>query len=173
MSGGPVQGLQYPSAPAISGLEKVNPSVIAQSEHSPAPASYGKQERSNADATAIVRAPLVSVIVAVYNVEKYLCQCLDSLAYQALNNIEILVVNEASTDNSAAIINDYASQYSQIRVFHCDFNKGKGLATVRNIRPSAFFEDRFASTRRNYAFMDTAATEKIWLLFVALHAGAS
>ena len=155
----PCKAFNYPSAPAISGLEKVNPSVIAQSEHSPAPASYGKQERSNADATAIVRAPLVSVIVAVYNVEKYLCQCLDSLAHQALNNIEILVVNEASTDNSAAIINDYASQYSQIRVFHCDFNKG--LATVWNIRPSAFLEDRFASTRRNYAFMDTAATEKI------------
>jgi hypothetical protein len=94
MSGGPVQGIQYPSAPAISGLEKVNPSVIAQSEHSPAPESYGKQERSNADATAIVRAPLVSVIVAVYNVEKYLCQCLDSLAHQTLNNIEILVVTK-------------------------------------------------------------------------------
>ena len=48
--------------------------------------------------------PLVSVIVPVYNVEKYLRQCLDSLISQTLQNIEIICVNDASPDNSLAIL---------------------------------------------------------------------
>jgi FkbM family methyltransferase len=78
-----------------------------------------------------VNAPLVSVIVAAYNVEKYLRQCLDSLVNQTLTNIEIIVVNDASTDNSAEIINWYRLSYSNLRVVNCEFNKG--LASVRNI----------------------------------------
>jgi polysaccharide biosynthesis protein PslF len=78
-----------------------------------------------------VNAPLISVIVAVYNVEKYLGQCLDSLVNQTLTNIEIIVVNDASTDNSAEIINSYKSSYLNLRVINCEFNKG--LASVRNI----------------------------------------
>ena len=77
-----------------------------------------------------VTAPLVSVIVAVYNVEKYLSQCFDFLVNQTLTNIEIIVVNDASTDNSAQIINSYKS-YPNLRVINCEVNKG--LATVRNI----------------------------------------
>lgn len=75
--------------------------------------------------------PRVSVIVAVYNVEKYLGQCLDSLVNQTLTNIEIIVVNDASTDNSAEIINWYKSSYPNLRVINCEINKG--LASVRNI----------------------------------------
>ena len=78
-----------------------------------------------------VNAPLVSVIVAVYNVEKYLIQCLDSLVNQTLKDIEIIVVNDASTDNTFGIINDYKSRYPNIRVVNCGYNKG--LASVRNI----------------------------------------
>lgn len=78
-----------------------------------------------------VPVPLLSVIVAVYNVGKYLRQCLDSLVNQTLTNIEIIVVNDASTDNSAQIINSYKSSYPNLRVINCDFNKG--LASVRNI----------------------------------------
>jgi polysaccharide biosynthesis protein PslF len=78
-----------------------------------------------------VTAPLVSVIVAVYNVEKFLRQCLDSLAHQTLSNIEIVVVNDASTDNSAQVINGYKSSCPNLQVISCEFNKG--LASVRNI----------------------------------------
>ena len=76
-------------------------------------------------------APLVSVVVAVYNVEKYLSQCLDALVNQTLKNIEIIVVNDASTDNSQRIINEYSARYPSIRVITCTVNQG--LATVRNI----------------------------------------
>jgi glycosyltransferase EpsH len=71
------------------------------------------------------------VIVAVYNVEKYLSQCLDALVNQTLRNIEIIVVNDASSDQSAEIINDYKLSYPSLKVIICASNKG--LASVRNI----------------------------------------
>jgi FkbM family methyltransferase len=84
------------------------------------------------ETTADVNAPLVSVVVAVHNVGKYLSQCLDSLVNQTLKNIEIIVVNDASQDNSLEIVNAYAARYPQlIRVMTCESNKG--LASVRNI----------------------------------------
>lgn len=75
--------------------------------------------------------PLVSVIVAVHNVEKYLSHCLDALVNQTLRNIEIIVVNDASTDQSAKIIDRYKSCYENIKVIACASNKG--LASARNI----------------------------------------
>ena len=75
--------------------------------------------------------PLVSVIVAAYNVETYLSHCLDSLVHQTLTNIEVLVINDASTDNSGKIAHDYATKHACVRVFDCETNKG--LASVRNI----------------------------------------
>ena len=54
----------------------------------------------------------VSVIVPVYNVEKYLEKCLESLANQTLKDIEIIVVNDGSPDNSQEIIDRYAKKYS-------------------------------------------------------------
>lgn len=56
----------------------------------------------------------VSVIVPVYNVEKYLSRCLDSLVNQSLKDIEIIVVNDGSPDNSQKIIEDYQKRYPQI-----------------------------------------------------------
>lgn len=76
-------------------------------------------------------APLVSVIVAVYNVERYLTQCLDSLVNQTLKNIEIIVVNDASTDESLGIIKAYQSRYHNVRGVTC--KKNLGLASVRNL----------------------------------------
>jgi FkbM family methyltransferase len=87
---------------------------------------------SEVDAKDGGNTPLVSVIVAVYNVGTYLSQCLDSLVNQTLKSIEIIVVNDASQDNSAAIINEYRSRYPHLlRVVTCEHNKG--LASVRNI----------------------------------------
>ena len=52
----------------------------------------------------------VSVIVPVYNGEKYIRRCLDSLLHQTLENIQIIVVNDASTDNTLSILNEYKKQ---------------------------------------------------------------
>ena len=76
--------------------------------------------------------PLVSVIVAAFNVGRYLPQCLDSLVNQTLKNIEIIVVDDASQDDSAAILCEYKGRYPHlVRVVTCERNQG--LASVRNI----------------------------------------
>lgn len=55
--------------------------------------------------------PKVSIIVPVYNVEEYLPKCLDSLVNQTLKDIEIIIVNDGSTDNSQSIIDNYKDKY--------------------------------------------------------------
>lgn len=60
--------------------------------------------------------PLVSIIVPVYNVEKYLRTCLDSLVSQTLENVEIICVNDASPDNSLAILREYEKRDKRIIV---------------------------------------------------------
>ena len=60
--------------------------------------------------------PKVSVIIPVYNVEKYLRQCLDSVVNQTLKDIEIICVNDGSTDNSLEILEEYASKDSRIKI---------------------------------------------------------
>ena len=61
--------------------------------------------------------PKVSVIIPVYNVEKYLGECLDSILGQTLKNIEVICVDDGSTDRSAAILEDYASKDSRVLTF--------------------------------------------------------
>ncbi|MED4288144.1 glycosyltransferase family 2 protein [Priestia megaterium] len=70
----------------------------------------------------------VSVIIPVYNVEKYLSKCLDSVFSQSLSDIEIIVINDGSTDNSREIINRYKEQ-DNIKIFHKD---NEGLSETRN-----------------------------------------
>ena len=60
----------------------------------------------------------VSVVVPVYNVEKYLRQCLDSVINQDYKDIEIIIVDDESTDNSGIICDEYAEKYSFIEVVH-------------------------------------------------------
>lgn len=71
----------------------------------------------------------LSIIIPVYNVQEYLRQCLDSVIKQGLSNIEIILVNDGSTDNSGNICDDYAKKYSYIKVVH---QKNKGLSGARN-----------------------------------------
>lgn len=77
----------------------------------------------------------VSVIVPVYNVEKYLRQCLDSLVNQTLTDIEIICINDGSTDGSLAILEDYASKDKRIRLISQE-NQGQGVARNRGIELS-------------------------------------
>lgn len=71
----------------------------------------------------------VSVIVPVYNVEKYLAKCLDSLVNQTLKEIEIIVVNDGSPDESQKIIDTYAKKYPQVKAYQ---KKNSGVSDARN-----------------------------------------
>ena len=71
----------------------------------------------------------VSIIVPVYNVEKYLERCLESLINQTYRNIEILIVNDGSTDNSKKICEKYKEMDSRIRLIN---KKNQGLGMARN-----------------------------------------
>lgn len=74
--------------------------------------------------------PKVSVIVPVYNVEKYLAKCLDSLVSQTLDEIEIIVINDGTKDNSQTIIDSYVKKYPS-RVY-AYFKENGGLGDARN-----------------------------------------
>ena len=70
--------------------------------------------------------PKVSIIVPVYNVEKYLSQCLDSLTNQTFQDIEIICFNDASTDNSLEILKNYASKDNRIQIIDSQTNIRQG-----------------------------------------------
>lgn len=72
----------------------------------------------------------VSIIIPVYNTAKYLCECLNSIISQTFKNIEIIVVNDHSTDNSLQIINDYKKIDSRISIINLETNSG--LSVARN-----------------------------------------
>ena len=73
--------------------------------------------------------PKVSIIVPVYNVEEYLERCLDSLVNQTLKDIEIIIVNDGSTDGSKEIIQEYINKYKNIVYLE---KKNGGLSSARN-----------------------------------------
>lgn len=72
---------------------------------------------------------LISVIVPIYNTEKYLVECVESLRKQTYSNIEIILVNDGSTDASIEICDGFAEKDSRVRVFH---KKNEGVAVARN-----------------------------------------
>ena len=76
--------------------------------------------------------PKVSVIVPVYNMERYLSKCLDALTKQTLTDIEIIAVNDGSTDRSPQILRSYAAQDGRIRIIDKP-NSGYGASMNRGI----------------------------------------
>lgn len=76
-----------------------------------------------------MNAPLVSVIIPIYNVEAFLQQCLDSVVSQAYTNLEIILVNDGSPDNSDSICREYTEKYSNIVYVKQD---NAGLSAARN-----------------------------------------
>ena len=73
--------------------------------------------------------PLVSVILPVYNVENYLSKCVDTVIGQTYKNIEIILVDDGSTDKSGEICDEYAAKDSRVKVIH---QKNGGVSSARN-----------------------------------------
>ncbi len=73
--------------------------------------------------------PKISVIVPVYNVEKYLSDCLDSIINQTFHDIEIICVNDGSTDSSPSILSKYSAKDSRIQIIN---QENRGLSGARN-----------------------------------------
>ena len=87
----------------------------------------------------------VSVIIPVYNAEKYLKRCLDSIVNQTFKDIEILCINDGSTDNSLNILNEYAKNDSRIRIINQD-NQGVSITRNNGIK---------AATSKYISFVDS------------------
>lgn len=79
--------------------------------------------------------PYISVIIPVYNTAPYLRRCLDSVCGQTLENIEIICVNDGSSDESDAILKEYAARDS--RVLPITFGRNLGVSSARNVGMAA------------------------------------
>ena len=76
--------------------------------------------------------PIVSLLIPVYNVEKYLAECLDSALAQTLSNIEIICIDDGSTDASGAMLDEYAKKDPRVKVIHKQ-NSGYGASMNRGL----------------------------------------
>ena len=74
--------------------------------------------------------PLISVVVPIYNVEKYLRRCVESIRCQTYSNLEIVLVDDGSPDSCGKICDDYQKMDSRVKVIH---KKNGGLSDARNV----------------------------------------
>ena len=72
---------------------------------------------------------LISIIIPIYNVEKYMEKCLNSVVNQTYNNIEIILIDDGSKDKSREICDNYAKKDNRIKVVHKENN---GVSSARN-----------------------------------------
>lgn len=77
--------------------------------------------------------PKISVIVPVYNVEKYLNRCIDSILAQTFTDFEVLLIDDGSTDQSGKICDEYGKKDNRVRVFH-QINRGVGSARNKGLK---------------------------------------
>lgn len=73
---------------------------------------------------------LISVIVPIYNVEKYLKRCINSIINQTYTNLEIILVDDGSPDNCGKICDEYAKKDARIKVIH---KENGGVSQARNV----------------------------------------
>ena len=76
------------------------------------------------------QSPKISVIVPVYNVQKYLSRCIDSILAQTFTDFELLLINDGSKDNSGKMCDEYAKKDTRIHVFH---KENGGVSSARNL----------------------------------------
>ena len=87
-------------------------------------------DREKADTVDTPLKPLISVIVPIYNVEKYVRKCLESLVNQTMKQIEVICIDDGSTDGSGVIADEYeSSEYPIFRIFHTE---NRGISAARN-----------------------------------------
>lgn len=77
----------------------------------------------------MIEIPLISIIVPIYNAEKYINRCIQSILRQTFNDWELLLVNDGSTDKSSEICDEYAAKDNRIRVLH---KENGGVSSARN-----------------------------------------
>lgn len=110
------------------------------------------------------QAPLISVIVPVYNVERFLPRCLASISRQTYRHLEIILVDDGSTDRSGSLCEEFAAKDSRARVIH---QPNTGLWAARNTgHDSAHGEYLFFPDADDYFHYDT-----LRLLFEAINSG--
>lgn len=80
----------------------------------------------------VVFMPKVSVVIPVYNVEDYLSECLDSILNQTLSDIEVICINDGSTDDSMKILEEYANKDDRMQVYSQE-NSGHAVATNKGM----------------------------------------
>lgn len=73
--------------------------------------------------------PLISIIVPIYNVEKYIRTCIESILAQTYRNVEVIIVNDGSTDQSLAVISDLICSHHNVKVIN---QKNQGVSVARN-----------------------------------------
>lgn len=103
--------------------------------------------------------PKVSVIIPVYNTEKYLRKCLDSVCNQTLYDIEIICINDCSLDSSFELLKEFAQQDDRIKLI--DFNENKGAAAARNAGLDAA-QGEFVGFVDSDDFVDADFYEKLY-----------
>lgn len=75
------------------------------------------------------RSKKVSIVIPVYNAEKYIKRCVESIIYQKYDNLEVIVINDGSTDNTLSILEDLQLMYSTLRIFSIE---NAGVSNARN-----------------------------------------
>lgn len=100
---------------------------------------------------------LITIIVPVYNVEKYINECINSLINQTYKNIEIILVDDGSKDNSGIICDDYAASDTRIKVIH-KHNEGLGFARNTGLKAA---QGKFVTFMDSDDKADTDLVEKL------------
>lgn len=89
-----------------------------------------KGEKVEKNGKVVAEEPLISVIVPVYNVEKYLDKCVDSIVNQTYKNLEIILVDDGSPDNCPKMCDNWAKKDKRIKVIH---KENGGVSSARNV----------------------------------------
>ena len=100
----------------------------------------------------------ISVIVPVYNVQKYIKKCIDSILAQTLPEIEILCIDDGSTDDSGKILDEYSKRYSQIKVIH---KENAGYGKTMNLGLS-LAQGEYIGIVESDDFIETAMYEELY-----------